>query len=277
MTRSVIALLSDFGLRDYYVSALKGVMLMINPAASVIDISHSISKWNIEEGAFLLCQSIDWFPDQTIFVAVVDPGVGSERDIIAIKTRKHHLVGPDNGILIPAAKRDGIEEVVIVENPTYTLQRAGTFDGRDVMAPVAAHLSLGIRLDGLGPKAQTYVNLEFETPKFGPHAVEAKILHIDDFGNMITNVQVEAFRRWRGRVKTFSLVTEGRSTNLTYCKSYEEMGQLPSLMDGSSGYVEISVHRGNASSELHLRVGHPITIESWTSPTQSPLRKRGRS
>ncbi|MFQ5951002.1 MAG: S-adenosyl-l-methionine hydroxide adenosyltransferase family protein [Candidatus Geothermarchaeales archaeon] len=273
----MIAILSDFGLRDYYVGALKGVIQMINPAASVIDISHSVSKWNVEEGAFLLLQSTNWFPDHTIFVAVVDPGVGSERDIIAIKTRNHFLVGPDNGILIPAAKKGGIEEVVTIRNPKYTLERAGTFDGRDVMAPVAAHLSRGVRLSELGPEAQHFVDLEFEIPTFRRDEVQAKVLHIDDFGNAITNMGIESFRRWRGRVKTFSIGIEGQSATLTYCKYYEEMGRQPSLMDGSSGYVEISLLRGNAASELKLKTGHAVIIESWTPTGQSPPRNRGRS
>ena len=138
--RKTIALLSDFGLKDHYVSAMKGVILNISPDVNLVDITHEVSPWNVIQGAFLLRATFRYFPRGTVFVCVVDPGVGTERKALAIKTKNYFFVGPDNGLMYPSVVEDGLELAVEITNRKYTLERSGTFDGRDVFAPAAAHI-----------------------------------------------------------------------------------------------------------------------------------------
>ena len=158
----MITLTSDFGLKDPYVAEMKGVILTINPKATLIDITHEVEKFNIRMAAFMLASAAPYFPQGTVHLAVVDPGVGTQRRAILIQTKKSFFVGPDNGILILAAQNQGIEHVYQLTNPTFMLPKiSSTFHGRDIFAPAAAHLDKGVQPSEFGPEIKDPINPEF--------------------------------------------------------------------------------------------------------------------
>src|SRR5512137_319006 len=161
MRRPIITLLTDFGTRDQYVASMKGVILGINPQCSLVDITHEVRPQDIEEGAFILANAFSSFPKGTIHVAVVDPGVGGPRKPVLLVTRNCFFLGPDNGLLSLAAQADTVKQAIELTNPKFFLPRiSATFHGRDIFAPVAAHLSLGTRPAVLGPTLDSWVTLD---------------------------------------------------------------------------------------------------------------------
>ena len=185
----VIALLTDFGLKDSYVGVMKGVIATVNPRVTVIDLDHDVASHRIEEAAFLLATSYSYFPQNTVFCVVVDPGVGSSRKAIAIQTKNYYFVGPDNGVLWQAAERDGITKIVTLENKKYFRKPvSSTFHGRDIFAPIAAALTKGYRPAGFGREIKDFINPDFINPQVERGTIFGEILHIDSFGNLITNI-----------------------------------------------------------------------------------------
>lgn len=245
---AIITLLTDFGLRDHYVAAMKGVIAGIAPAAQLIDVSHGVEPYQIRQAAYLLSQTWSWFPAGTVHVAVVDPGVGSERRAIAAESRGHRFVLPDNGLVSLA----GVEHPVVREIRNQTLMRhpvRQTFHGRDVFAPVAAHLAAGVAFEDLGPIVEDWVRL----PLAGP-----QVLHIDRFGNVITSLRAAAPLQIRG------------TTIQAHVPNYSAApaGQL-FLITGSGGYVEISQREASAAARLGCKVGDPITLSDLTPGEKS--------
>jgi len=260
MVEAIIGLLSDFGDRDYYVSAMKAVIYGINPRALLVDITHKVSSGGIYEGAFLLWQASRSFPRNSIFLGVVDPGVGTERKGIIVESERHIFVGPDNGLLIPAAKRDGILQVREIVNEKYILERSGTFDGRDVFAPVAAHISRGVPLEEFGPPLTTYTEMDLPKAEVKDEEVKGVILHIDDFGNLVSNIPIKEFNDWRRGEDRFLLELHGRERVIILASSYEEMGRELAIIPGSSGFMEFSLRRRSAAEDLGVRVGETIHL-----------------
>jgi S-adenosylmethionine hydrolase len=191
-----IALLTDFGTRDYFVGVMKGVILSINPRAQIVDITHDIPPQDVLTGAFVLKAAYKWFPPRTVFVAVVDPGVGTERAPLIVKTRRYYFVGPDNGILSPAAEEDGVEAVyhITIQLP----ETSRTFHGRDVFAPAAAYLSLGIEPRMLGVPAAGWRRLELPKARLEAGVIHARVVYVDRFGNVYTSARDEV-RTWPSR------------------------------------------------------------------------------
>ncbi len=260
MRRPLITLLSDFGTRDYYVSAMKGVILSILPNAEIVDITHDITPFSIIEGAFVLWQAVRWFPQGTVYVAVVDPGVGSERDPIVIKAGGHYLVGPDNGLLVPAAERLGLEEVRRIENEEFILERTGTFDGRDVFAPAAAHIAKGVPFDRIGSKKANFVRLRLFRYEITSDCIFGHVLHLDRFGNVVLDVPSSALTsKWP---KALTVETEGGNRFAAKVASHYEEGSPGELLviRGSSGLLELSVNRGSAAEVIKLLPGGSIKI-----------------
>src|SRR5437867_5805726 len=177
---------------------MKGVILEIDPEARIVDIDHSVAPQDIRHGAYALYSATSWFPF-AIHVGVVDPGVGTERRAIVISCEVAVVVGPDNGLLIPAAETFGIKEVRQITNKEYTLRRSSyVFHGRDIFAPVAAHLSKGVKLRELGPLVRDYVKLDFGTPTVDKEGIRGEVLTVDRFGNIITNIpRALVSDRWR--------------------------------------------------------------------------------
>ena len=260
---SIITLLTDYGLRDSYVAEVKGAILKINPDVILVDISHDIGNYEIEEGAFHLARSVPYFPDGTIHVGVVDPGVGGGRKSIIIKSKGAYLVGPDNGLLAPAAERLGVEEVLEITNTSLLPERISyVFDGRDVFGPVAALLTKGTPPHEIGSRVQEYVRLPHYEPKVVGNRVEARIIHVDGFGNLVTNVNGDLLKEI-GVKEGDKVITviHGREFSVPYVRSFSAVpkGEMLMLVAGGD-YLELSINQGNAKSNLSVERGEKINL-----------------
>jgi len=257
----IMTFLSDFGNKSNYVSQMKGVALSMTDAR-IVDITHDITPHNIHEGAFVLQASVPYFPIGTVHVAVVDPGVGTSRQGIVITTRTQILVGPDNGLLIPAARRLGDFTVYEIENPDLMLSAvSNTFHGRDVFTPVAAHRLNGVVFEQIGPFVNDFVNLDFGRFEITDKIVTGKIIYVDSFGNIITNIDGFRLRRVVGYDKKIILSIGRRRLEIPFVKSYNfvKKGELLATI-GSSNLFEIALNQGSASEKLKLKPDDEIKI-----------------
>ncbi len=261
MRNSIITLLTDFGTKDHYVASMKGTILNINPQCTLIDITHHVNPHDIREGAFILANAYSAFPKGTIHLSVVDPGVGGPRKPILLVTANYFFVGPDNGLFTIALKREKVEKVVALTNPKYFLSHmSNTFQGRDLFAPAAAYLSLGVKPKAFGPELDSWVELDFEKPRIREGRLIGKIFHIDTFGNLISNIDEKQLFLY---VKDHSFVIRtGRRAIQGLKKGYwEGKGNEPMALIGSGGFLEISIREGNAQKILKLKKGDQILIE----------------
>ncbi len=259
----VITLLTDYGLRDSYVAEVKGAILRIAPEATIIDITHEVGKFDIEEGAFHLARSVRHFPEGAIHVGVVDPGVGGVRRPIMIEARGAFLVGPDNGLLAPAAERLGVERVYEIREDRLPIRRVSyVFDGRDLFAPVAAYLARGVPPSQLGDEVPNYVRLPQYQPRAVEGGVEATVIHIDGFGNLVTNITHSLLEDMGVGVGCLLRVeVRGEELEIPYVRSFSSVGvgELLALVAGG-GYLEISVNQGSARERLGLSRGERLTL-----------------
>jgi S-adenosylmethionine hydrolase len=242
----IIALLTDFGYVDGYVGSMKAVILKILPHANIIDISHQIPPQNIDAAAYVLWSSYKYFPKGTIFISVVDPGVGTERKILGLKTKNYFFLAPDNGLLKYILSSEQSSTVISVTNKKYFLpQLSSIFHGRDIFAPVAAHLAQGLPFSALGKKTIPATRAEdfVEVRKKGKY--RGKVIHIDRFGNIITNFKQEV----RHPAK-LTLTIGNKVLKHWYSTYHEAKSNIPFVIKGSSGLLEISIKNGNASSLL---------------------------
>jgi hypothetical protein len=252
----VITLLTDYGLRDSYVAEMKGAILRINPDVALIDISHSVDSYDVREGAFHLARSVNYFPDGTIHVAVVDPGVGGKRSSLIFKTSKGYLVGPDNGLLAPAAERLGVKKVYRITDRSLLPERVSdVFDGRDTFGPIAAYLSRGEQPRSFGPETNEYMKIPSYSPPIRlDGGLEASIIHIDGFGNLVTNVTYDELGELGVTSGSEITITIGtKRFRVSYVRSFSAVpvGKLLALVAGG-GYLEISVNQGNAQKLLEI-------------------------
>ncbi|GLI33117.1 SAM hydrolase/SAM-dependent halogenase family protein [Desulforhabdus amnigena] len=258
----VITLLTDFGIEDGYVASLKGVILGLCPEAALVDISHSVPPQDVRAGAFLLSTVYRDFPKGTIHLAVVDPGVGTERRGLALQTGSYQFVGPDNGLfsLVIEGKQD--LQAYSLENPVYWRPEvSNTFHGRDIFAPVAAHLACGVPIDLLGPSC-TPIVADWVSPSKNETGLRGEVIYIDHFGNCITNVTAEHIEGFIDRKQCIVRVAQRMIPGIskTYAEAAEgEAGEVLALV-GSSGHLEIAVNRGSAAKNLKIPVGEPIII-----------------
>lgn len=262
----VIALLTDFSLSDHYVGTMKGVILSTNPNVTIIDISHEVAPQNILQAAYLLWASYRSFPPKTIFVTVVDPGVGSRRKIIAVETRNQTFLAPDNGVLDFVLQEEeayyGVEIKVrgnsIVGLPGVTVgDVSSTFHGRDIFAPIAAALSMGRKWNDDAPRIQIR---KPSSPFFesGSSRVIPHVLHIDRFGNIVTNIRSRNLEEAREMVRSLHV---GRKRVSDWIPNYESGKEgTPSLILGSSGLLEIVVKNGNAAATLSATFTSKIAV-----------------
>ena len=257
----IITLLSDFGLSDGYVASMKGVILSISPQTKIIDISHSIGRHDIVTAAFTLASVVDYFPDGTIHLAVVDPEVGTDRRGIIIVSHNSYFVGPDNGVLVPAALRKGIVEVRNISNDSIVRRRVSmTFHGRDIFAPAAAYMATGIEPQEIGSRIEDYVELRIPTPIIKDGVIRGQIIHEDRFGNLITNIDREDLKKINVKnLITVELEGERMTLNLQPSYGYAEKGVLLATI-GGNGLLEISVNRGDAAERTGARKGAKISI-----------------
>ncbi|RLF20893.1 MAG: hypothetical protein DRZ82_00370 [Thermoprotei archaeon] len=257
----VITLLTDFGIRDPYVAQMKGVILSINPDTIIVDITHDIRPHDINEAAFILLSAYNKFPVGTIHVVVVDPGVGTRRKAIVIETKRYLFVGPDNGVLSLAADHDGITNVYEIKNEVFMRANVSyTFHGRDIFAPVAAYLSLGIDPKYVGPKLnpQRISRLAPVSAKKLGNMFLAHVLYIDHFGNVITNVRKDQIPQG---ITSVVIKHRGKQIKLPLKRTYGEVekGEFVAVV-GSFDYLEIAVNQGNAAKSLGMSVGDSLTI-----------------
>ena len=269
--QSIITLLTDFGTQDYFVGAMKGVVLSANPTAQIVDLTHDIPAQDIHAGAFNLLAVYKDFPSGTIHVAVVDPGVGSNRRAILIECAGQFFVGPDNGLFSWICEREGNWRAHHLTNVKFFRHPLSkTFHGRDVFAPVAAALSNGSKPDEFGPVIDTIVELESLRPMTTDDGkIEARIIHIDRFGNCITNLTANHIRNRAPRLRVNG--AEITSFREFFAENSSAGGEL-FILPGSAGFIEIAAQNSSAANILHAQRGQSVTLirdaadEKTTSP-----------
>lgn len=262
-SQATITLLTDFGLKDAYVAAMKGVILGINPDARLVDITHEIPPQDITAGAFVLAEAVPYFPPGVIHLAVVDPGVGTTRRGLAAKARDRFFVGPDNGLFHFIFRDSPDLSIVSLENAAYFRPEiSATFHGRDVFAPVAAHLSRGVPLNELGTPLRDPVMLRLPEAFFSDAQAQGEIIYVDRFGNLVSNIRGDALRNWLAGRKCRLRI--GPCTLRRLSRTYADVppGEVLAL-EGSHGHLEIAVHRGSAGQQLHLGAGATLTVEKY--------------
>lgn len=259
MSRPVITLTTDFGQTDGYVGAMKGVILSICPEAVLVDISHQIRPQAVQQAAYVLSTAAAYFPPGTVHLVVVDPGVGSERRAVAVQTARSTYVSPDNGVLSRALTQDPARQAVHLIESNYRLAPvSATFHGRDIFAPAAAHLACGTALDDMGETlpVSELVEQPVQAPQPQPGGGwRCEILHVDRFGNLITNFRLQSHQRG------LKVGVGGRWIE-QICRTFADVdpGELLAYA-GSSGYLEIAVREENAADTLSLNAGDPVQIE----------------
>ncbi len=265
---SVITLLTDFGTEDEYVGVMKGVILSVNPHATIIDITHSIDPQDLTQAAYMIQSSYKYFPKGSVHIAVVDPGVGSRRAIVAVRMKDYIFLAPDNGVLTLLTDTGDIDSVIQVENSEYFLQTVSqTFHGRDIFAPVAAHISKGLEINKLGPHAElkNLARLQISEPYISEHSeLIGKIISIDRFGNLITNITLKYLEKFcKSYIKEDFEIRIGENKIIGLAESYASARpQTPLAIIGSRGYLEIAVNCGNAKSFLRAEKGNTVEVRS---------------
>lgn len=257
----IITLTTDFGTQDAYVGSLRGVILSINPNATIADITHEIPSFNIAQGAFVIGTACSLFPKGTIHVGVVDPGVGSDRLPILVQTKNYFFVGPDNGLFSMIPLVDTIEAVYrLTQNRYFLGEVSDTFHGRDIFAPVAAHLSRGIPPPRFGPEIKGMSRLEMFQLSVAPRQIRGRIIAIDRFGNAFTNISRQLFKEKVGK-KPFTLaVGRHKFTQLSQTYSDVPLGK-PVLIVSSGGWLELACYQGALAKKWRLTVGQPVALK----------------
>jgi hypothetical protein len=259
-TRPIITLLTDFGNQDPYAGIMKGVMLSLNPEAILVDLTHEVPPQNIIAGAFLLSEAAPYFPPGSIHLAVVDPGVGTPRRALAARAREQFWVGPDNGLFHLIFQESAALDLVSLENPDYFRESvSSTFQGRDIFAPVAAHLSLGTPLDAFGPPFTDPIALPWPQAEFTPKAVRGEVVHVDGFGNLVSNIKGSELLAWLGGESHTVILSSLTLPRLGRTYGEVAAGEFLALV-GSHGYLEIACVQGNAARRLTVGTGRSLAV-----------------
>lgn len=257
----IITFLTDFGYKSSYVAQMKAVASNITDAR-LIDITHQISPQNIREGAYALYSSVDYFPRGTVHVGVVDPGVGSERKGILITTPKQIFIGPDNGLLIPAARKQGDFIVYTITDSEYLNKNiSNTFHGRDIFTPVASHITNGVPFEKIGRKTDKFVNLDFGRCEVTPNHATGEVIFIDSFGNIITNMDGDLLSKVLFYDSKIMLLTDKHKKQMKFVKTFSNVKKGDFLATiGSSNLLEIDINQGDAAEKLKINIGDKIKI-----------------
>jgi hypothetical protein len=252
----IVAVTTDFGLRDPYVGILSGVMLGINPHIRIVDVTHHVAPQDVGHGSFVLAAAAAAFPPGTVHLAVVDPGVGGKRGAIAVRTSQQLFVAPDNGLLSDVLDLADDFEAVALTNPDYfRAEVSHTFHARDIFAPVAAHLSRGVDLHALGPAATDLIRLRSSQPEQSEGGVKGQVRFADHFGNIVTNIPGTLLPSHKAEISLGQLRIQGLAS------AYETAAEgRPLAIVNSYGLVEIAVRGGNAAARLGARRGTAVTI-----------------
>jgi S-adenosyl-L-methionine hydrolase (adenosine-forming) len=283
--KPILALLTDFGLSDAYVGTMQGVILSICPQAQIVDVTHHIAPQNVRQAAYVLLTAFRYFPPETVFVVVVDPGVGMAREPIAVATDYGHYIAPNNGVLSYVLAHNVPRRAVVLDNPDYHLSGVSmTFHGRDIFSPAGAHVANGVPLTALGPDLPELVKLPAPELARAGQQVRGEVLHIDHFGNVITSIGQLAWlardtlelrprfgpdqaAQIRLEAATCAVTTGAhRFTPLRRTYGAVAPGELTALV-GSAGQLEIGMNQGSAAAELGLTLGDPVTLH-WQTRTE---------
>jgi S-adenosyl-L-methionine hydrolase (adenosine-forming) len=263
--RPLIALLTDFGTEDHYVGAVKGSILTVCPDASLVDVAHDLPPHDVVAGAFALAAAYRFFPAGTVFLTVVDPGVGSQRRALAMEAAGYRFVGPDNGLFSFLLRDQASARVHQITNAgLFRFEVSPTFHARDVFGPVAAHLARGLPLEDVGPVLGDPVLLPSPpTRRLGAEEWETEVLHVDRFGNLITHLRREELHAIMAELEEdlsgLAAVVEGLVVPL--CRTYADVPDgEPCALVGGSGRLEVAVNRGNASRLLGAARGAPVRV-----------------
>jgi hypothetical protein len=251
----IVALLTDYGLQDPYVGMLKGALLSVNPAARIVDLSHDVPPQDIAEGSRVLAAARPCFPAGTVFVAVVDPGVGTDRALVGVEADRQFFLAPDNGLLsflLGSTRRI----VRITQSRYFRRPVSATFHGRDILAPVAGHLTRGVDLGRFGPRASSLTLRQRDLPRWADNGLEGEVVAIDRFGNLITNIPWPMLPNEGGL-----RIAVGRKTLRKLSRTYADApeGDLLALV-GSTGFLEISVNQGSASKAARIQKGDRVLV-----------------
>jgi len=271
----IIALITDFGEDDFFVASLKAVILTINPSARIIDITHRIPSFDIMTAGFFLFSCYRYFPAGTIFLVIVDPGVGSSRKILLADTRKYFFIAPDNGVLSWVLEGERVQLREVKSKKYFLPQLSRTFEGRDKMAPAAAWLSKGVSSAEFGPEVSVYRKFKIERPKIRGKEIIGHVLYIDKFGNLITNIpgkMLDLLHKEKGK-KSFSLYSGSRKV-VSYKESYSSAKKgEPLFLIGSLGFVEISCCEASASEKLKIKTGGVVRIAAKSQRIEPKFKK----
>jgi hypothetical protein len=264
---SIITLLTDFGTKDAYVGVMKGVIFSINPSAVVVDVCHYIEPQDLIEVAYLIKSSYRYFPEGTVHIIVVDPGVGGKRSIIAVKLSGHIFLAPDNGALTLLMDEGEVDAIVRVENSRYFLNSVSrTFHGRDIFAPVGSHISKGVPIEKLGPHLHMQDLIRLSIPKpfiSNKDELIGTIISIDRFGNCISNIDESFLNTFiKNSVEKRLEIKIGKTVIKSLFHSYSDAGTgRPLAILGSFGYLEIALNCENAARRLNIEKGDTITLK----------------
>jgi len=275
----IVTLLTDFGTRDPYVAAMKGALLAQLPAARIVDICHDIGAHDILEASFVLAQTAPEFPPGTVHVVVVDPGVGTEREIIAAQYGEQVYLFPDNGVITMVARSQTLRSMALVRNRKYfrpDREASQTFHGRDIFAPVAGHLVGGLALTELGPVPEAYTLVDLVEPGHDDHAIVGQVIYIDRFGNLISNITTrDVAQRWR-MPSRLSVTCGGRDVGhllSTYGRAGQ--GELLALVN-SMGFVEVAANTARACDSLGVGIGAEVRLTRDSAEQHQTPKDAGR-
>jgi S-adenosyl-L-methionine hydrolase (adenosine-forming) len=257
--KPIVTLTTDFGTSEHFVGVMKGVILGICPAASIVDITHEVQPFEIAHGAFVIAQAWRWFPPKTVHVAVVDPGVGTSRRPILVEAHGHYFIGPDNGLLAMVYTGQPHKAREITAEKYFLQPQSRTFHGRDIFAPAAAHLARGVRPSSFGKPIEDHLKISFAEPQRVARRVWCgTVLHTDRFGNLITNFHIDQFADVRTRAFSMTIgPRQIRRLALTFADS--DPGEVFVIV-GSSGYLEIAANQQSAARLLGCGNGAPAEL-----------------
>jgi S-adenosylmethionine hydrolase len=263
VAQSIITLTTDYGTSDHLVGAMKGVILKINPEAHIVDICHNVLPFDVLDGALTIGQAYRFYPPRTVHIVVVDPGVGTARRPILVTGDQHYFVAPDNGVLSVVYEKEERLSVRRV-SATHYFQNpvSNTFHGRDIFAPVAAWLTKNWQTPSFGEEITDYVRFTLPKPRIADNTVKGVVMRVDTFGNLVTNLTPEDVPQLLAGGKSFKISVGGKEVS-KFHQAYGqgEQGEVFALL-GSSGFLEISMNRGNAARTLGAQRGSPVTLET---------------
>ncbi|UCD89780.1 MAG: SAM-dependent chlorinase/fluorinase [Desulfobacterales bacterium] len=263
---SIVTLLTDFGIEDAYVGTMKGVILSVNPSAVIIDITHHVEPQNIIQAAYIISSYYRYFPKKTVHIIVVDPGVGSDRDIIAVNARGNIFLAPDNGVLTLLIDEGKVDTIVRIENTRFFLKPVSqTFHGRDIFAPIGAHISKGIDIKALGPPLEQKDLVHFRISKpyvTAKGALVGEIVSVDRFGNCITNIDENCLAKLyrTAQDERLEIIIGDKRIHGVSHSYFNAEPQNPLAVMGSFGYLEIALNHGNARNYFNTKIGDTIRL-----------------